>query len=195
MIRNSPGSTIMCSIAISSSIEDCNTITRTKEESFHKAYGTVYSEGDSVSQEINQTMDLSLSLSDSKSISTSKNEGYSNALEHVYTIVNSNSKADSTSVEDTHTITHEESYSYTESEEHSHTRTEGGEVTDEINWSDTHEESKTEEYSRMEMSDFDAAKKKYPGRKAAPIDDKDTDINKLVEDYESKGKKKSVQKK
>ncbi|ORX96173.1 hypothetical protein LY90DRAFT_643553 [Neocallimastix californiae] len=159
MIKGAPGSSLICSVSVSSNIEDTVSITNTNGESFHKAYGKVYSEGDTVTSEINNSIDLAYSLSNSKSISTSKSEGNSNALEHVYTVVKSTSKSETDNTEYTHTNNHEDSYSYTENEEHSHTRTDGGEHIEEQNWSDSTEKSHTEEYSRMEASDYKKAQK------------------------------------
>ena len=158
MIKSSPGSSLICSVSYSNNIDDTISITNSNGESYHRAYGVVHSKGDTVTSEINQSIDLAYSFSDSRSISVSENEGTSNALEHVYTVINSNSNTVTDTTENTHTSTHEDSYTYTENEEHSHTRTDGGEHIDEHNWSDSTEISHMDEYSRMDLADYNAVK-------------------------------------
>ncbi|ORX41591.1 hypothetical protein BCR36DRAFT_221902, partial [Piromyces finnis] len=153
-------SSISCSVRISNTIDESVTITDSNGKTYHQAYGVVYSDTNSFSDDINTVLELSVSSTESKSLSYSESDTVSKSAERVLSYTKSKGKSVTDSSEDTHTDTHESSYAYTESEEHSHARSDGGEVVDETNWSKSEEISHVEEYSRMERKDYENAKSK-----------------------------------
>ena len=159
-IYNMKDSSITCSITFSTDIQDTISISTNEGVTFHKSYGTVISEGDTTTKEINNHVDLARAISNSKSQSGSKSEGVTNSFEKVYSVVISNSNSTTDNVENTDTHSEDSSYTYTMSEDHTHSRTKDHSETNERNWSTTDETSHTEEYSRMDMSDYDAVKDK-----------------------------------
>ncbi|KAG4100492.1 hypothetical protein H8356DRAFT_1036219 [Neocallimastix lanati (nom. inval.)] len=166
IVKNFIDGSISCSVSISKTIDHSVTITDSSGISYHNAYGRVLSEGSSLTEDINNVIELSSALTDSKSISHATSEGDSTALESVYSIVRSQSVADTTSKEKTHTNNHEDSYAHTESEDYSHTRTDGGEHVDTHNWSESKELSHNEEYSRMDMNDYKKTKNIKPDKRS-----------------------------
>eukprot|EP00833_Pecoramyces_ruminatium_P015059 jgi/Orpsp1_1/1189091/evm.model.d7180000069441.1 len=166
IVKNFMDGSLSCSVKISKTIEQSVTITDSSGVSYHNAYGRVVSEGSSLTEDINNVIELSSALTDSKSISCSTSKGDSTALESVYSIVRSQSIADTQSKEKTHTNTHDDSYAHTENEEHSHTRTKGGEHVDTHNWSESQELSHNEEYSRMDLNDYKKTKNLKPGKRS-----------------------------
>lgn len=165
-------STLTCAVSYSYNLQDTLTISNSKGETYHKSYGYVYSEGDVFSREIGKTLEFARALSKGSSVSISKSDGYSAAIENVHTIVNTNSQSRTNTTDKTHTTTHDESYTLTLSEENSHSRSDGGEVIDETNWSDYSENSSSDEYSRMEAEHYNEAKKNVEGSQVPVNNDK-----------------------
>jgi hypothetical protein len=165
-------STLTCAVSYFYNLQDTLTISNSKGETYHKSYGYVYSEGDVFSREIGKTLEFARALSKGSSVSISKSDGYSAAIENVHTIVNTNSQSRTNTTDKTHTTTHDESYTLTLSEENSHSRSDGGEVIDETNWSDYSENSSSDEYSRMEAEHYNEAKKNVEGSQVPVNNDK-----------------------
>eukprot|EP00833_Pecoramyces_ruminatium_P015805 jgi/Orpsp1_1/1189837/evm.model.d7180000074851.1 len=128
-----------------SKFEDCGRVTRQP--------GTTLQCSIAYTEEIQDT--ITNAISHSNSIHENDGSGYSESLEKVYGIINSESKTRGINIEDTRTENSEYSTSYMISEENSHMVTSIKETTDEKkNWSESVEKSHTEEVSRMSLDDF-----------------------------------------
>ncbi|KAL6592993.1 hypothetical protein U3516DRAFT_852653 [Neocallimastix sp. 'constans'] len=169
---NMKGSTYNCSVSFTTEIQDTISISNSNGNSYHKSYGKVYSKGDANTDEINKTIELAKTLSNSKSMSLSESKGFSNSIENIYTVINSNSKSTTDNKDQTITNSRENSKTYTVNEEQSHAHTDSGEVVEESNWSKSEEISHTEENTKMEKKDFDKVKNEVytPRLNDIPID-------------------------
>jgi hypothetical protein len=76
-------STLTCAVSYFYNLQDTLTISNSKGETYHKSYGYVYSEGDVFSREIDKTLEFARALSKGSSVSISKSDGYSAAIENV----------------------------------------------------------------------------------------------------------------
>jgi len=160
IVYNMKGSSISCSVRISNTIDESVSITDSNGKTYHQAYGVVYSDSNSYSDDINTILELSVSSTDSKSLSYSESDMVSNSSERVLTYTTSKGSSVTDSNENTHIETNEKAYAHTESEEHSHARSDGGEIVDETNWSKSEEVTHVDEYSRMDLNDYKNAKPK-----------------------------------
>ena len=158
-ITREPGSVISCTIAYTEDIQNTVSISNNDGKSYHKSYGKVYSKGDTTTKEINESLQLANALSYSTSTHESDSKGYSESLEKVYAVIDSESLARTKNKETTHTESTEHTTSHMVSEEHAHTVTNSKDVTDETNWSNSIELSHTDEVSKMDLNDFNNVKK------------------------------------
>ncbi|ORX42640.1 hypothetical protein BCR36DRAFT_362129 [Piromyces finnis] len=134
-VNNMDKSSMTCAVAYTHNIQNTITISSSKGTAYHQGFGYSYGEGDAITDEIGSSLELARALARGSSVSYSKSEGGSVALENVHTVVNTESSSNTNSYDYTHTTTHDESYTFTVSEENSHSRSDGGEIVDESNWS------------------------------------------------------------
>eukprot|EP00833_Pecoramyces_ruminatium_P005788 jgi/Orpsp1_1/1179820/evm.model.c7180000070882.1 len=146
-------SSISCSVRISNTIDESVSISDSNGKTYHQAYGVVYSDSNSYSDDINTILELSTSSTDSKSISFSESGTFSNSSERILTYTEGKVTSVTDSDENTHSDTHESSYAYIESEEHSYARTDGGEIVDETNWSKSEETTHRAKSQAEKLSD------------------------------------------
>ncbi|ORX42377.1 hypothetical protein BCR36DRAFT_416126 [Piromyces finnis] len=156
-VNNMDKSNMTCAVAYTHNIQNTITISSSKGTAYHQDFGYSYGEGDAITDEIGSSLELARALARGSSVSYSKSEGGSVALENVHTVVNTESSSNTNSYDYTHTTTHDESYTFTVSEENSHSRSDGGEIVDESNWTSYNETSRTNEYTRMELDDYNKA--------------------------------------
>jgi len=154
-----PGTVITCSVACTDEIQNTVSISNNEGKSYYKSYGKIYSKGDATTTEINESLQLASAFSISNS--THENEGnrYTESLEKVHGVINTESLARTDSREDTHTETVEHTTSHMVTEEYSHTLTHNKDLSMGTSWGTIIELSHNNEISRIDFNDFEEAKK------------------------------------
>ncbi|ORX64965.1 hypothetical protein BCR32DRAFT_284777 [Anaeromyces robustus] len=132
-ITREPDSVISCTVAYTDDIQNTISISNNDGKSYHKSYRKVYSKGDATTKEISESLQLANALSYSKSTHESDTSGYTESLEKVHNVIDSESLARTQSKENTHMESTEHTTSHM-SEEHAHTLTNSKEITDETNF-------------------------------------------------------------